>query len=51
MWASYPRKPRKRVLRDYGHPVMDNEGHMHEYTEKDIYEQLRKRLIQAGYFR
>jgi len=26
-------------------------GHMREYTEKDIYEQLRKRFIQAGYFR
>ena len=51
MWVSIPKNLEKEFLRDYGHPVMDDEGHMREYTEQDIYEQLRKRLIQEGYFR
>jgi len=51
MWVSIPESLEKEFLRDYGHPIMDDEGHMREYTEQDIYEQLRKRLIQEGYFR
>ncbi len=34
------------LLEEYGNPVMDDEGHVREYTEQDIYEQLRKRLYQ-----
>ncbi len=51
MWVSVPENLEKELLDDYGHPVMDDEGHMGEYTEQDIYEQIRKRLIRAGYFR
>jgi hypothetical protein len=51
MWISIPESFEKELLVDYGHPVMDDEGHMREYTEQDIYEQVRKRLIHEGYFR
>ena len=34
----------KELLNEYGNPVTDDEGHVFEYTEQDIYEQLRKRL-------
>ena len=44
MWISIPESLKKELLHEYGHPVMDEEGHMHEYTEQDIYEQLRKRI-------
>ena len=32
----------KELLEQYGHPVVDDEGHIFEYTEQDIYEQIRK---------
>ena len=32
----------KELLDKYGHPVCDDEGHVFEYTEQDIYEQIRK---------
>jgi len=32
----------KELLDKYGHPVIDDEGHVFEYTEQDIYEQIRK---------
>lgn len=51
MWISIPESLEKELLSDYGHPVMDDEGHMREYTKQDIYEQVRKRLIREGYFR
>jgi len=51
MWVSIPESLEKEFLREYGHPVIDDEGYMRDYTEQDIYEQLRKRLIQEGYFR
>jgi hypothetical protein len=35
----------KKLLDDYGNPVTDDEGHLHDYTEQDIYEQLRKKLL------
>ena len=36
----------KKLLTQYGNLVTDDEGHVFEYTEQDIYEQLRKRLDQ-----
>jgi len=30
------------LLEQYGRPVIDDEGHIFEYTEQDIYEQIRK---------
>ncbi len=51
MWVSIPESLEKELLSDYGCPVIDDAGHMHEYTEQDIFEQVRKRLIHAGYFR
>jgi len=41
---SIPADMRKYLLADYGHCAMDDEGQLHEYTEQDIYEQLRKKL-------
>ena len=32
----------KELFDQYGHPVCDDEGHVFEYTEQDIYEQVRK---------
>ncbi len=51
MRISIPQSLEKELLDDYGHHVIDDEGRIREYTEQDIYEQIRKRLIHAGYFR
>ena len=32
----------EELLDQYGHPVSNDEGHVFEYTEQDIYEQVRK---------
>ena len=32
----------KELLDQYGRPVRDDDGHIFEYTEQDIYEQIRK---------
>lgn len=42
--VSIPAEVKKELLEVYGHPVIDDEGHVREYTEQDIYEQLRKRV-------
>lgn len=34
----------KDLLAEYGNLATDDEGHLFEYTEQDICEQLRKRL-------
>ncbi len=34
----------KELLDEYGNLVTDDEGHVFEYTEQDICEQLRKKL-------
>jgi hypothetical protein len=34
----------KEILAHYGKPATDDEGHIVEFTEQDIYEQLRKKL-------
>ncbi|HLE82632.1 MAG TPA: hypothetical protein VJA25_15385 [Dehalococcoidia bacterium] len=39
-----PAEVEKELLAEYGNPVTDDEGRVREYTEQDIYEQLRKRL-------
>ena len=39
-----PAEMEKELLDEYGNLVTDDEGHVFEYTEQDIYEQLRKRL-------
>jgi len=36
---------KEELLEQYGNPVNDDEGHLHDYTEQDIYEQLRKKLL------
>ncbi len=38
MWVSIPESLAKELLSDYGRPVMDDAGHMREYTEQDIFE-------------
>ena len=42
--ARVPAEVEKELLDEYGHLVADDEGHVREYTEQDIYEQVRKRL-------
>lgn len=34
----------KELLKEYGSFTTDGEGHVFEYTEQDIYEQLRKKI-------
>lgn len=51
MWVSIPASLERELLEDYRHPVVDDEGHVREYTEQDIYQQVRKMLIHAGYIR
>jgi hypothetical protein len=42
--VSVPAEMGKELLDRYGSLVVDDEGHILEYTEQDIYEQLRKKL-------
>ena len=44
MRVSIPETLEKELLKDYGHLAVDDEGHVHDYTEQDICEQLRKRI-------
>lgn len=44
MRISIPEALAKELLDQYGNYAMDDEGHVFEYTEQDIYEQLRKKL-------
>jgi len=41
---SIPDDFEKKLLDEFGHPVTDDEGHIFEYSEQDIYEQVRKAL-------
>lgn len=40
-----PTELKEELLEQYGNPVIDDEGHLRDYTEQDIYEQLRKKLL------
>jgi len=40
-----PAELKEELLEQYGNPVIDDEGHLRDYTEQDIYEQLRKKLL------
>ena len=42
--ARVPAEMEKELLDEYGNQVTDDEGHVFEYTEQDICEQLRKKL-------
>lgn len=44
MRVSIPKTLEKELLDQYGNYATDDKGHALEYTEQDIYEQLRKRL-------
>jgi len=44
MRISIPESVEKELLNQYGNYETDDEGHSYEYTEQDIYEQLRKKL-------
>ena len=39
-----PAELEKEILDEYGNLAADDVGHAFEYTEQDIYEQLRKKL-------
>ena len=39
-----PAELEKELSDEYGSLVTDDEGHVFEYTEQDIYEQLREKL-------
>jgi hypothetical protein len=40
-----PAELKKDLLEKYGNLWTDDEGHLHDYTEQDICEQLRKKLL------
>jgi hypothetical protein len=40
-----PAELKKELLEQYGSLWTDDEGHLHDYTEQDICEQLRKKLL------
>jgi hypothetical protein len=40
-----PSELKEELLEQYGNPVIDDYGHLRDYTEQDICEQLRKRLL------
>lgn len=42
--VSIPVETRKELLDQYGSLAVDDEGHVFEYTEQDISEQLREKL-------
>jgi hypothetical protein len=42
--VNIPTDLQEELLAHYGSPGTDDQGHPVEYTEQDIYEQLRKRL-------
>jgi hypothetical protein len=44
MRISIPAEYEKELLAQFGSLATDDEGHVFEYTEQDIYEQLRKKL-------
>ena len=44
-----PAELEKELLDEYGSLVTDDEGHVFEYTEQDICEQLRKKLRPYDY--
>ncbi len=39
-----PAELKKELLEQYGNPWIDDEGHLNDYTEQDICEQLRRKL-------
>lgn len=43
--VSIPPGIEKELLAQYGNLAIDDEGYLHDYTEQDLYEQLRKRLL------
>ncbi|NSW84599.1 MAG: hypothetical protein HPY90_15500 [Syntrophothermus sp.] len=48
MRISIPANLEKELLVQYGNLETDDEGHVHEYTEQDICEQLEKKLRPYG---
>jgi len=42
--VSTPSELGNELLHEYGNFAIDDEGHVFEYTEQDIYEQLRRKL-------
>lgn len=44
MRVSVPEGVEKELLDHFGEKPVDDEGHEFQYTEQDIYEQLRKAL-------
>lgn len=38
----------QELLNKYGHPICDDEGHVFEFTEQDIFEQVKKILQEHG---
>jgi hypothetical protein len=40
-----PAELKEELLEQYGNQVIDDDGHLRDYTEQDVCEQLRKKLI------
>jgi hypothetical protein len=45
---SIPAEMERELLDDFGNMATDDEGHLHDYTEQDICEQLRKKLLPSA---
>ena len=43
--VAIPAKLEKELLEKYGNVIVDDGGHHRDYTEQDIYEHLRKKLL------
>jgi len=43
IWYILP-ELKKELLEEFGNPCIDDEGHLHNYTEQDICEHLRRIL-------
>jgi Tfp pilus assembly PilM family ATPase len=42
----------KELIKEYGNPVTDGDGHVFEYSEQDVTEQIRKKIqkyLEEGY--
>lgn len=54
--VSIPSIREKKLLEEYGKIFIDEQGYPHDFTEQDIYEQIRKLVVnemwlKTGYYK
>lgn len=54
--VSIPSIREKQLLEEYGKDFIDEQGYHHDFTEQDIYEQIRKLVVdemwlKTGYYK